>query len=40
APVAAPDPAAATLAARQPGPRFDAMLEDWLDALEGVLHPG
>jgi acetoin utilization deacetylase AcuC-like enzyme len=37
APVTAPDPMAATLAARQPGPRFDAMLEAWIDDLERQL---
>ena len=37
APVTAPDPMAATLAARQPGPRFDAMLNGWLDDLEQLF---
>ncbi|MBM7068085.1 class II histone deacetylase [Actibacterium sp. 188UL27-1] len=32
--ITAPDPFDATFMARQPGPRFDTMLSDWLDALE------
>jgi acetoin utilization deacetylase AcuC-like enzyme len=28
-----PDPMAATVATRQPGPRFDAFLDDWIDDL-------
>ncbi|MEM9900906.1 MAG: class II histone deacetylase [Pseudomonadota bacterium] len=37
APDAAPDPMAATLAARQPGPRFDAMLAEHFADLEAAL---
>jgi acetoin utilization deacetylase AcuC-like enzyme len=33
----AADPLAATLTARQPGPRFDAMLEQWLTDIEASL---
>jgi len=40
APATAPDPLADTLAGRQPGPRFEAMLEDWFGALERALRPG
>ena len=35
--VTAPDPLADTLEKRQPGPRFDAMLEAWLDDIEASL---
>ncbi|MEM1429654.1 MAG: class II histone deacetylase [Pseudomonadota bacterium] len=37
-PCAAPDPMAATLDARQPGPHFDAMLSSWFDTVEAELH--
>lgn len=33
----APDPLAKTLIQRQPGPRFDRMLEDWLDEISDSL---
>ena len=33
-PVRAPDPMAATFAARQPGPAFDRFLDDWLSAMD------
>lgn len=35
--VTAPDPMASTLAARQPGPLFDTMLEGWFDGLAASL---
>ncbi|ESW62426.1 MAG: histone deacetylase [Rhodobacter sp. CACIA14H1] len=36
-PIDAPDPLAATLAARQPDARFDAFLSSWLDDIETLL---
>ncbi|MFN3936942.1 MAG: class II histone deacetylase [Gemmobacter sp.] len=35
--ITAPDPLAATLAARQPGPAFDAFLDSWFDELDQRL---
>ena len=35
--VTAPDPLADTLALRQPGPRFDAFVEGWIDDLAAAL---
>jgi acetoin utilization deacetylase AcuC-like enzyme len=35
--VTAPDPMAATLAARQPGPRFDAFVADWIEDMARAL---
>jgi acetoin utilization deacetylase AcuC-like enzyme len=35
--VTAPDPLAATLGARQPDPRFDAFLSQWIDDLETLF---
>jgi acetoin utilization deacetylase AcuC-like enzyme len=37
APVNAPDPLAATLHKRQPGARFEAFVEDWIENVAGTL---